>query len=399
MASRAKPILDSFQSIPGYPDKLKIYRIEESPFWYVRAWMDDRMVVRTTKKKVQSQASSFAKTFYDELLLKRAQGEPLTQSFNFVKATESLLEVDRGRVERSESKPSLVKDFEYILKKDMMPFFQRYNVVDINYNVIQEYVTKLQERGIGSKTIKNHLGHLSKVLTQAIKIGLLETMPVFPKVSITENPRGWFNEPQFVTVQGAIRKAIRDKMVVRFVPITEQLQHVVNFMVNTFLRPQDIKLLKNKDITPVKKPDGRSYLRIMAQGKTRPAPVISTKAAVSLYEQFLKGEQDDYVFLPDRKDRDYAMQILARQFKYILEQCGLKKDELGQDRTLYSLRHTAIMNQLIHGEIKIQILAKNCRTSVEMIEKFYGSHLQAEMAVNQFHQSEEAGDNLEDLFG
>jgi hypothetical protein len=43
-------------------------------------------------------------------------------------------------------------------------------------------------------------------------------------------------------------------------------------------------------------------------------------------------------------------------------------------RTAYSLRHTYICMRLMEGADIYQI-AKNCRTSVEMIEKFYASHI------------------------
>ena len=43
-------------------------------------------------------------------------------------------------------------------------------------------------------------------------------------------------------------------------------------------------------------------------------------------------------------------------------------------RTCYSLRHTYICLRLLEGADIYQV-AKNCRTSVEMIEKFYGRHL------------------------
>ena len=43
-------------------------------------------------------------------------------------------------------------------------------------------------------------------------------------------------------------------------------------------------------------------------------------------------------------------------------------------RTAYSLRHTYICLRLMEGADIYQI-AKNCRTSVEMIEKYYASHL------------------------
>jgi hypothetical protein len=58
----------------------------------------------------------------------------------------------------------------------------------------------------------------------------------------------------------------------------------------------------------------------------------------------------------------------------ILEEEGLKKDRDGNMRTAYSLRHTYICFRLMEGADLYQI-AKNCRTSVEMIEKFYASHI------------------------
>ena len=46
----------------------------------------------------------------------------------------------------------------------------------------------------------------------------------------------------------------------------------------------------------------------------------------------------------------------------------------GNKRTAYSLRHTYICMRLIEGA-DIYALAKNCRTSVEMIQKFYAAHI------------------------
>jgi len=58
----------------------------------------------------------------------------------------------------------------------------------------------------------------------------------------------------------------------------------------------------------------------------------------------------------------------------VLEEEGLKTDRDGLIRTAYSLRHTYICLRLMEGADIYQI-AKNCRTSVEMIEKFYAAHL------------------------
>src|SRR5690606_27343203 len=58
----------------------------------------------------------------------------------------------------------------------------------------------------------------------------------------------------------------------------------------------------------------------------------------------------------------------------ILDELDLKTDREGNARTAYSLRHTYICLRLMEGADIYQI-AKNCRTSVEMIEKFYASHI------------------------
>lgn len=61
-------------------------------------------------------------------------------------------------------------------------------------------------------------------------------------------------------------------------------------------------------------------------------------------------------------------------FNNLLERTNLKFDRDGKRRTAYSLRHTYICMRLMEGADIYQI-AKNCRTSVEMIKKHYAIHL------------------------
>jgi integrase len=58
----------------------------------------------------------------------------------------------------------------------------------------------------------------------------------------------------------------------------------------------------------------------------------------------------------------------------ILGEEELKVDRDGNQRTAYSLRHTYVCFRLLEGADIYQV-AKNCRTSVEMIEKYYAAHL------------------------
>jgi integrase len=61
-------------------------------------------------------------------------------------------------------------------------------------------------------------------------------------------------------------------------------------------------------------------------------------------------------------------------FNNLLDRTGLKLDRDEKPRTAYSLRHTYICMRLMEG-VDIYQIAKNCRASVEMIEKHHAIHL------------------------
>ena len=73
-----------------------------------------------------------------------------------------------------------------------------------------------------------------------------------------------------------------------------------------------------------------------------------------------------------------------RRFNRILEELNLKFYRDGNRPTLYSLRHSYIF-RLLEGKDIYQI-AKNCRMSVEMIEKHDAVHLKSHLdtaAINR----------------
>ena len=79
--------------------------------------------------------------------------------------------------------------------------------------------------------------------------------------------------------------------------------------------------------------------------------------------------------------------IFQRQFNHLLNVTGLKHDPITDtDRTVYSLRHTAICMRIVLSQSKVNIfnLAKNSGTSVEQIEGFYARNLplSRQMAMN-----------------
>jgi hypothetical protein len=116
------------------------------------------------------------------------------------------------------------------------------------------------------------------------------------------------------------------------------------------------------------------------------------KDAVGIYNDLVKFQiskergikKEDFVFFPHIPNREFALQTMRRQFDHILDVADLKNTSTGEPRTLYSCRHSAIMFRLTMGEsIDLLTLARNARTSVSMIERFYAKPLQGEMNIDK----------------
>jgi integrase len=159
-------------------------------------------------------------------------------------------------------------------------------------------------------------------------------------------------------------------------------------MIYTFVRPGDIRQIKNKHVEVIR---GKyNYLRLnLPEVKRHKAATVSLSPAVFVFEKVLAhqrsrgyGDPEDYVFFPEESNRRLVLDITGWAFNWILKELDIKAGPHGADRTLYSLRHTAITFRLIFGgNIDLLTLARNARTSVEMIDKFYASTLSAEMNI------------------
>ena len=74
-----------------------------------------------------------------------------------------------------------------------------------------------------------------------------------------------------------------------------------------------------------------------------------------------------------------------RPFRQILKDLNIERDQRGRERTLYSLRHTALMLRYLYGGPITNIIdfARNALTSVAMLEKFYLSHAENKLKVKE----------------
>ena len=180
--------------------------------------------------------------------------------------------------------------------------------------------------------------------------------------------RAWFSPEEYKQLYTATRANIKNMINCKHSDLAAQLHDKVLFMANTGIRPDEANWLEYRDIEIVEDDaTGETILEIEVRGKRGVGYCKSTTGAVRPFERMVERNQ------PEPTDRLFHVDH-KKQFNRILNEQGLKVDRQGNVRTFYSLRHSYISFRLLEGADIYQI-AKNCRTSVEMIEKHYAVHL------------------------
>lgn len=402
LARSTVPIADTLQSVPGYPDKLKIYRITASSLWQVRCYQDGKQVKRSTGQTDKREALKFAKTFYEQLIFNKLNGVALTKKSRFDICAKGMMEMQAARVIRNEISEQAHRNDQYFLDSKVLPEFREFDVAEISYEKLDNFVAKIGV-DLASSSIQRYLGLIRKVLDYALNRHLLQTLPKFPKIPKRDEPRGWFTPSEYdillkrawhlvgteYVMRAEPKAGQKQGNVVRRLKFTSELPFMIEFMVNSFIRPTDLKNMQHKHVEIMRQ--NHTYLRLtLPESKSHDKPIATLEKAVDAYEKMKAAhaedelaEADHYVFMPEFTNRDTALRRLQQQFNYLLDDLGFKQGPRGEERTIYSLRHTCIMHRLLEGDnIDLLTLARNARTSVEMIERFYASQLTGEMNID-----------------
>ena len=327
---------------------------------------------------------------------------PLT----FLGAAKLAIAGETARARSGEISETSVKIFIGRINNHLIPHFGDVQLVDIGIAQLNTFVELIAEKGMKRSSVRLILTSLRRIFHHAYVNGFTMSVPLMPRIYSDSTPRGGFSPCEYLKLwQTARRLAFapelarelshRDTVGGLFskgAPMLGSMPNLIRFMVNTFIRPTDLRWMQHKHIQVVR---GRHlYLRLeLPESKRHTTQIISMRPAVSIYESLLKeakaqghGDPEDYVFLPGLENRKSVMVLIDLHFRRVLEASGLRHGKRGQTRTLYSLRHTAITFRLLYGRgIDLLTLARNARTSVEMIERFYASELSAEMNIDLLH--------------
>ena len=423
---RTTPIADTITAVPHYPKKLSIFKTHASSYWQVRCYMNGKILKRSTKTENKRDALDFARAFYNDLLRRNDEGETLYTTITFRKVALQMLDEMDNQVQRKEITKQTAQMARLRLNKSVYSKMNKMDVASIHYDTLQDLLKRLSNEpaNLGADTIKQYLKLARKVMAHAHRMRYIKSVPAIPTFKSDTKARGYFNSKEYNLLhrraKSLIGKRFEERVIegkgrtlftanetnegrlLRNITIQQELYELIIFMSNSFIRPTDIKNLQHKHIE-VKTGEHNYLVLNLPPSKKKDKPIVTMEKAVEVYKRLTKHnakqykrkiekngktteqamiQPDDYLFYPNLQ-RDYALKQLQRQFDVLTWHADLKQGANGEDRTIYSLRHTCIMFRLTEGEnIDYITLAKNARTSVEMIERHYASQLEGELNID-----------------
>jgi hypothetical protein len=424
---RTVPIPATITPVPGYPRKLSVFKIAASKFWQVRCWIAGRTHRRSTQTQSLRMAQSFARTFYEQLLAQRASLNstlPITCSvvshdtatvkphMTFAAVAAQMFTNEQARVERGEFSSGSLKVLRNRLDAHILPRWGKLSPSAVDHAELLAF-TQYLSKSFSTITVSQYLVAVRKIMTMAVAVGALNKLPEFPKVKVQTNSRGAFTPTEYWQIMRTSRKlqytrhpdsdsTLRKNYRLRSAEYTmpPDVAWCIGFMVNSFIRPSDLKTLKHRHVEVVR--NGNTYLRLnLPKTKSHSRPIVTLQPAVRIYQQLSQhystrnlAAPDDYLFLPHLRDRAYAHWVLAFYFNWVLARTGLKLGAHGQERSLYSLRHSSITFRLLYGQgIDLLTLARNARTSVDMINQHYASTVTGEQNIGMLQSRRSRSSN------
>ena len=392
---------------------LQLYRRDNSRFWQCAASVGGKQRRSSTREEDFTVAKQIAEDWYLALRGKDRAGL-LKSEKTFRHAADQFLK-EYQIITEGQRSPRWVEGHGIRMRLHLLPFLGDLGVSEVTAGKVQEYrvhrmtsqleptpESRSNRRPTGKpparSTIHDEIVTLRQILKTAIRHGWLDHLPDLSPPYKTQGKivhRPWFSPEEYKQLYGATRTYAREPFHKHYRWNAEQVHDYVLFMANTGLRPDEAKNLQHRDVKIADdEATGEQILEIEVRGKRGIGFCKSMPSAVRPYERLLarplpglpqgkrarrrRGEHDDEVMpaeikLPQPTDHVFPGNHI-KLFNGVLKRANLKFDRDNNPRTAYSLRHTYICMRLMEGADIYQI-AKNCRTSVEMIERFYASHI------------------------
>jgi integrase len=379
--------------------ELVLYKRKKSPYWQCTFKLQDGQRLRiSTKKASIENATTAACEIYDECRFRQRLGlAHRSKTFSEI-AHETLNELHK-KIDLGKGKTAY-HSYVSCIEKYFLPFFSSKRLEDIANTDISDFeIWRNKQMGKIPKasTLNNFASAWSQIVGTAVSRGWISERVPIPKLSIhgaKSKPRPAFTREEVdfllffmkvwstkgrLSVEREMRPLLRD---------------YVEMLLYTGMRHGTEALgITWKDITWYTD-KGTKYLRIWVDGKTGGRWLIAKHDAVDVlkrlhkrqedvkeieFEDLLKSTNPKKIF---RFSDGYQPPSLNGTFRRLMRDCGLEKGEDGQNRTLYSIRHTYATLELLEKGTNIHTLAKQMGNSASMIERHY-SKLTATMAAEK----------------
>lgn len=307
----------------------------------------------------------------------------------------------------------------------------------------------LEKDKISHSTKKHYIICLKHIFKFCLRKGYIQSLPTFPTIKKVDDDRlkrGYFNYGEWRSFDIFVSKQLnkphktKDKRVsyVKY-PINRETQLLFQFLLYSGIRVSDIKVLRWKDVEVKEDLDRKKqklkdyrYLKLThPKTKTVYSPITTLYKCFDITEELKEFRRNnkinnktylnktDFVFLPHlneeefpkNKDiRRFSINVFSSQFKFLVDKWKDEivskhkkyKDSENLDKlVLYSLRHTYVMMRLKFGDnINIFTLSKNLRSSVEMVERFYGKYFESDVETkNLLSYKKEKKEYMEEVGG
>jgi len=381
---------------------LYVYLDEKnSPFYYVRIRIPDlnKHIVRSSKTSSLVEAKLIAKELWKSLSSNYKTTKTGTQLTIRTWCDKFMRELEKTKPDKN-----LTTEWNRLLSEEtgLCKWFGNVDITEFSNTHVLKYFEYREKDNLTNPTKNKYISLFRSLLNYCFRSGIIPTIPEIPTLRVPnkDNPRPSFNfqgkNNEYDKLLTFVREKVKSQdLIFKFTHVVnEELHKVIMFIVHGFVRPvrSEIMNLKWNDIKLINEKGVKTVQIRVKDGKTGFRYTTSTQYLFDYldWKVISKNDKpDDYVIYKDYENRTTALRMIQDQFKCVLEELKMTKDEYGQSRSLYSLRHLGIQMRLINskGKINIYFLAKNCGTSVEMIERFYAKYLPNSLEVIKNLQS------------
>ncbi len=387
------------QTINLRDGELVLYRRSRSMLYQCRYKLSDgSWTRRTTGRASLEHAIAVACDLYDESRYRQKLGLA-HRAHSFAQVAMIVCADLRREIDLKKTKSSL-NDYLSIIERYFIPYFGENLLEQLTSTDIREFEVwrdRQLVRKPKTSTLNNFTSAWNRVISTAVERGFISERVPVPKLTSKGE-------------KGKTRPAFSEQEVERLLTFMESWQHsgvkwvekeirpltrdYVEFLLLTGIRHgTEAMNVRWKDIEWHTHNDVK-YLRIWVSGKTGGRWLIAKHRLVDVLKRLHARQKDisemsfeDVLttrvpYLLFRYSDGHQPHSLVGTFRRLMRDSGLLKDSDGENRTLYSLRHTYATTEMLRGEVDIHTLSKQMGNSALMIERHY-SKLTATMAADR----------------